>query len=316
MSKHTNSYTYSQKSSSYSQSGGYYGKYSEHSWNDHCYYEGGCWYYCWHSNSNSYSNYGNHTNRYYAGENYTQLTTNTTNESPSISGSISPSSGTLTGTVVTININNIIYSDSESDAWSKWRIYASGPSYTNIQQLAELSESTKTYSWNIGSLNAGNYYLYITVYDGYTWSALPDGSSWKAHYIEEGNSRVSSMENSPINYYESEVITVLKYSVPTWIDEEYCQDEEYLQVKNETIKARNAFGLSSFSFTNDIVVNNFQKITAVDFNEVRTAANEIYVKQKGGDYPFTSGAITIASESVVKKVDINDIKELLEALTE
>lgn len=316
MSRHVNSYSHS--NTAHVESGGWsnwgQNSYSRSNWNDCCYYEGGCWYWCWHGNSNSYSrgysNYGNHSQT--NAHNNTYLSSNSVNVSPSVGGAINPNSGNATGTNITVNINSISYSDPEGDGWSSWRLYASGPSYSNIQLLTEQSASNKTYNWNIGALAGGNYYLYVTVYDGITWSALPSGSSWTAHYIEAGNTIVNSYYNSPINYYKSGVITVIKYTTPTWIDNTYFTDEEYAQVHDEVVKARSAFGLGSYSFSNTITVGNFQKITATDMNQVRTAANEIYVKQKGSNYPFTTSP---GVGTTAKKADINDVKKLLEALT-
>lgn len=277
---------------------------------------------------NSYSNADTYTNT-----NYTQATTrsdfNTVNKSPSVAwGSATPAGGIVGTNSITINLTNMTYSDTESNAVSKYRIYYSYSSNdSSYGAYTLLSEQTgKTYTWNISSLSTGYYKIAVTAYDGNSWSALLNSAKtgWTSDYKKGTaptagtNQQVFLVENKDyetITYAISPAIHVVKYKPPTWIANPYTK-ETHDQLMTEINKARADVGLTAYTFTNASIVKDFTIITENDIQELRTSSNAVYKNVQGKDYTFTNAL----SDSDINKTtrrgqDVLDIQTLLTNLT-
>ena len=108
----------------------------------------------------------------------------------------------------------------------------------------------------------------------------------------------------------SDEFTIFRYTAPDWLTDQHKKatlDQAYTEVN----KARAAFNLSEYSFTNTPIVIDFTWIKADDMAELVTASNEIAKKAN-------KNAI---SNSAVKGEDIAEttlqrIQNLLDSLGE
>lgn len=280
----------------------------------------GYWQYGAHKNSGS--SYGQHTNKGANNNYYNQAATTynyvqSVNRQPQVTGTPSPGSGNMIGTNVTINVSSLTYSDSESNAWNKWRAYyrysKDGGTYGNLTLIAEVAATSKTYSWNVINMAAGYYYIYITVFDGNTWSALPNGTEFVTHHIQNSDpTGLGSADYSydTIKYAASQPLKLIKYSAPSWIiNNPYITAEEGAQLQSEINKARKAFGLNNYTFSTTIVVDHFDIIKKSTLDEMRTAANDVYkIAKNGSSFNFTS-------TTNIQHKNLDELRSLLESLS-
>lgn len=278
-----------------------------------------------------YYAYGNHIDsnpqqysQNYSQANYTKETgrtqQNVVNRSPALSSSPTPNSGLLNRDVVVINWSGVGYSDDNTSSASKYRVYysyctTSNGTYGNWTQLSE--QTGTSYSWTITNVAKGYYKIAITAYDGATWSALPSGNSWVAHHITNttATTKIENTSYDTISYALGGPIKIVHYNPPSWLNEYYTA-AAMNQLVQETKKARSAFDLSGYSFTNDNYIGNFTIITLQDFKELDAANNETYKLYKGSNYSFKSGVNTSGASNAqeIKNQAIIDIRDLLNHL--
>ena len=264
-----------------------------------------------------YTDYG----QYYRNRNYWENTNdgvvNTVNYSPKLANGSALLTSSQYGTAtITIDLSKLTYTDTESNAATKWRIFkafsSNGTSFGAWTQLAEIS--TKSYTWTVTSETAGYYKIAVTVYDGYSWSAILENGTFKAHHIENGNVNTNTYDT--VSYAESSVFKIVHYMPPTWLTDYYTV-AQMNQLKEEVNKARTSFGLSSYTFTTASIVADFTLIKANDIKELQTAANDVYKSARGSDYVFTD-AIDSSDVNKTKIVSQNlkDIQNLLDNLVD
>ena len=264
-----------------------------------------------------YTDYG----QYYRNRNYWENTNdgvvNTVNYSPKLANGSALLTSSQYGTAtITIDLSKLTYTDTESNAATKWKIFkafsSNGTSFGAWTQLAEIS--TKSYTWTVTSETAGYYKIAVTVYDGYSWSALLSNGSFVAHHIENGN--VNTTAYDTISYAESSVFKIVHYTPPTWLTDYYTV-AQMDQLKTEVNKARTSFGLQSYTFTTASIVADFTPITAKDIQELQTAANDVYKSEKGSDYTFADKINnTDTNKTVIVKQNLIDIQNLLDSLVD
>ena len=290
----------------------------------------------------AYSNHANYTNGYAAVSdhtNYTQAANqnsynkvnytqevgrtpqNVTNNGPTLSGAPSPNSGILNRDTVTLDWSGVTYSDNNTTAATKYRVYYSycatqNGTYGNWTLLSE--QTAKTYNWSIKDVSKGYYRIGVTAYDGGSWSALPTGNTWTFHYINNTTAAVHVDPGSTIktiSYALGGPIKIVHYDPPTWLNEYYTK-AAMDQLVEETNKSRAAFDLSGYSFATTNYVANFTIITLQDFKDLNTANNETYHLYKNTNYTFTSGVDTDSatnSQNIVNQA-ITDIRDLIDHL--
>lgn len=284
--------------------------------------------------SKSYSDYGQSTTTY-------NETTDQNNKSPQIPSGI-PTSGTPNwGTnKLTIDLTSIDYSDPESNAKAGYRIYYNYKSSTNESwgtwTLIGANESTynsatttsTSYDWNITNLAQGYYKIAVTVFDGNTWSAILNTAKTnftnhhRQAFVESDTGASSNPRTiktaidklvSETTYYaESSQFSLFKYVPPTWLTDPW-KKATIDQLREEINTARETFGLTTYTFSNIPVVEDFTLVRVTDITEAQSAVNEV-LSAAGKPIPTYEKTPTLNNTEV--SIDpIAELQNLLDSLS-
>lgn len=254
--------------------------------------------------------------------------TNTFNKSPDISGSNAVPAGPKKVSAITINMGAISYSDDDTDGTAttadKWELYYRRKPTVDANYsawvLIDTNIAGNSYQWDVSTLQTGYYQVLALAYDGGTWSALMNstGTSLSAHQIEKFQSGSSGAAqgsangaihytlvsggyvdtNDTVKYAISNEFSIFRYTAPEWLTDPW-EMETTNQLQEEINKARDAYNMSSFVFTNSEIVENFNFVAKEDIDEMITAVNQIQEKSNAVSYNSTKNSTIVDDDPIL-----------------